>query len=126
MLKYLFTALYDDGTILKQTQEDISTTDPKRSAYYDIDHEKLVAFGLEDDSNAILVHLTDGSFEINGVPFSITAPNVENRRLVYFRRNRINFDELNSETGREVEYHIGWQGNELGTGKNIQRIMVLS
>jgi len=126
MLKYLFTALYNDGTILKQTHEDISTKDPKRSAYYDIDHEKLIAFGLEDDNNAVLVHIDDGSFEVNGVPFAVTAPDVENRRLVYFRRTQIDFNELNNETGRHIEYHMGWQGNEIGTGKNIQRIMVLT
>jgi hypothetical protein len=126
MLKYLFTAIYDDGTILKQTQEDISTKDPKRSAYYDIDHEKLIAFGLESEDSAIVVHIKDGAFEINGLPFMVNAPNVENRRLIYYRRVRINFNEDNIEEAREIEYHIGWQGNEVGTGHNIQRILVLT
>lgn len=36
MLKYLFTAEYKDGHIVKQSAEDISAHDPKRSCFYDL------------------------------------------------------------------------------------------
>jgi hypothetical protein len=123
-LDYLFTAIYEDGTTLKQTQEDISTKDQRRSAYYDIDHEKLIAFGLENEKDAVLVDLRDGAFQINGMTFSLCDEDITNRRLIYFRRHLQSFNQNEQEVGHEIKYHIGWQGND-SSGKNVKRIIIL-
>lgn len=71
MLKFLFTAHYSDGTSYKQNEEDRSTQDSTRSAFYDIDQEKLIAFELTSPESNIFVDLRDGSFSVNGLPFLI-------------------------------------------------------
>lgn len=121
MLDYLFTAIYEDGTILEQNPDDISTKDPNKSAFYDIDQERLIAFALQDKENAIAVDLRDGSFQINGFTFHAYDGAVKNRRLIYFRRHThiTNLDP--DQPNHLVSYFIGWQGNDPMTGENIQR-----
>lgn len=124
MLKYLFKAIYEDGTILEQTQDDRSLIDPAKSTFFDIDHSKLIAFGLEDGGDtAVVVDLRDGSFQVNGVPFYIYDKEVKDRRLIYFRRNTIAFDQNLAQHGHNIAYHIGWQGNDPVTGENVQRVL---
>ena len=125
MLKYLFTAIYNDETTYEQSEDDLSKTTPGRSAFFDIDHDKLLAFAIHNDTDVVLVRLDDGSFEINGLPFTIYDGPVENRRLIYFRRHRHAFNVGLEELDHEVEYHIGWQGNEPGTGNNIQKTLII-
>ena len=35
-LAYLFTCRFQDGTVLRQTQDDVSQVDSARSAFYDV------------------------------------------------------------------------------------------
>lgn len=125
MLKYLFTAVYNDDTTYEQSEDDLSKKDPQRSAYFDIEHDKLLAFAIHNDTDVVLVRLDDGTFEINGLSIILYEGPVENRRLIYFRRHRHAFNVGFEELDHEVEFHIGWQGNEPGTGNNIQKTLIL-
>jgi hypothetical protein len=125
MLDYLFTAIYEDGTTFEQTQDDVSSKDSNRSAFYDIEQDKLIAFALQDEKNAIVVDLRDGTFQINGFTFSAYDGAVKNRRLIYFRRHKHAMNVDSGQADHQVSYFIGWQGNDPVTGENIQRTLEL-
>jgi hypothetical protein len=128
MLKYLFAAQYNDGTIFYQDQHDISLTNPKKSQFYDVlQREKdIVAFALHGDGHQYSVSLDDGHFEIDGIAFQVYDAPIENRRLVFFRRHTHNVNIDYEEQSHYVQYHFGWQGNVPGTGENIQRVINIS
>lgn len=141
MLKYHFTAIYKDGSTYKQNEEDVSTTDPKRSCYFDVKQEELKAFMLYDEHNVFLVNLENGSFEINGVLFVMHEGHVKkvsdgrggikeiivpltDFRLVFFRRHTHSFlvgNEKNEEMSHEIVYRMGWQCTVEGV--NYQEVM---
>lgn len=130
-MKYLFTASFKDGSIIKQTQEDVSVIAPPKSAFYDILEKQkespLVIFTLEDfqGGKTYQVNLESGEFFVNGVPFRVNFDEREtfNRRIIYFRRNILIFkgDELESHT----IYFLGWQGNLSPdeTSPNVQQVI---
>lgn len=132
-LKYLFGAVFEDGSSIGQTADDKSETEPLRSAFYDVleraKETPLELFGLlsGDGHDSWLVNLKDGHFEVGGIPFMMHSEPVSNFRVVFFRRH---FHDINIEvaTGNSrefshtVEYHLGWQGNDKD-GKNIQRTL---
>jgi len=127
-LKFLFVAIFKDGSKHEQTQEDISAINPeeKKTAFYDVKQrlEEVAAFVLTDGENVYSVHMDDGHFEINGLPFIIHEPQeLFNPRLIYFRRHR---HEILRQTGKEVKhnitYRMGWQANTK-EGKNIQAVI---
>lgn len=126
-LKYLFTATYEDGSQLRQLPDDVSTRDPKRSAYYDIDHDKLVSFALvgHEPATHYLVDLRDGHFEVNGVPFRMhEEPNLTVFRLIFFRQHTHHMrvgPAANEELAHQIVYRMGWQCTV--DGKNYQQIM---
>lgn len=140
-LKYKFVAIYNDGTIFTQPDNDISLVNPTKSSFYDIDHSKLIAFALvkEESENSnhkeFLVDLRDGHFEINGVSLNDVKFNKDdeiycfnesvetsslNRRLIYFRNNKIIFNSFSGDS-HNVTYSLGWQATE--NGKNIKKII---
>lgn len=135
LVKYIFQADYKDGMHYTSTQEDVSVTDPKRSCFYDVDHEKLVRFFLFNDEHTYSVNLEDGHFEIDGVPFFVhedhmqTLPNgkkiptpLKGFRLVFFRQHQHDFDaKSGKELDHRISYHMGWQCT-VG-GSNYQRVM---
>jgi hypothetical protein len=123
MLDYLFTAYYADNTTYQQTEEDRSTKDETKSAYYDIDQDKLIAFALQGANDGVVVDLRTGLFVVNGLPLSVFEGEVVNRRLIYFRRVTQQMNREDGQTSTSIEYHIGWQGNDPVTGQNIQRVI---
>jgi len=127
MLKYKFIAQYSDGTIYRQNDEDVSITDPVRSSYYDVAHDKLIGFILQDiEDHSYFVDLLDGHFEINEIPFKLTDVEVTNRRLIYFRRHLHHFGQLDGvEQSHTIAFHVGWQGNDK-EGKNVQHTLIIS
>lgn len=123
-LKYNWTAVYSDGSILTSNGEDRSLKDPTKSAYYDIDHDRLIAFALHDATNEYLIDLRDGHFEINQVPFKLHEyDSPEPKRLIYFHRNQRDLafspeGEFQEELAHRREFHLGWQSTV--DSKNIQ------
>jgi hypothetical protein len=132
--KYLFEAHLSDGTLIQQTPEDISTTDPTRSSFYDVQQriDDVEFFGIYNEHNTYTVDLSDGHFEVNGEPFNAGDPQVQlptdaKFRLIYFRRNKLNFAancEGMEQTSHEVSYFIGWQVTV--DGKNYQQTISVS
>src|SRR5471030_1660418 len=117
-LSYLFEAHLNDGTLIQQTEEDISQIDPLRSAYYDVIQRKddIVAFGIYNNDHTYAVDLRDGHFEINGAPFYVMSGDpklTENQKyeLVYFRRHvqTMVVGAVEFEEESPVEYFIGWK-----------------
>lgn len=127
MLKYKFIAQYDDETIFEQNDEDVSIKDSLRSAFSDVDQERLTGFALQGEGHLYVVDLLDGRFEIDGVPFYLSDAPIKNRRLIFFRRHTHQFNlEDGSEEGHTISYHLGWQGNHAETDKNIQHTIIIS
>jgi len=122
-LKYLFIAYYADGTCYTQAPEDVSTVRPGFSAYDDIKHDDLVRFTLVGQEHDYAVDLTDGHFEIDGVPLRLhEEPPIAPLRLIFFRRHRHGFTQEHEELSHSIVYRIGWQSNDPG-GKNVQHVM---
>ena len=135
--KYLFQVEFKDGTRYEQAPEDKSLTKDTGSAFSDIVdclHE-IKTFALVDFENDYLVDLTDGHFEINGVPFKMHEYEITDLKLVFFRRHTHDFDttyDNNSgeqidmkEKSHRVVYRMGWE-THTADGKKLERIMEIS
>lgn len=132
MLKYLFTAEFNNGELFDQNLEDVSLIDPTKSAFYDVlqREKELVRFHLFDEENNKLftVDLRDGSFSANGAVFNMHdhLDNLTNEfRLIFFRRVRRHFSQTFTEMGVDTTYRLGWQCLDKD-GKNVQRVMEFS
>lgn len=121
-LRYLFEAHLKDGTVIRQTPEDVSTAEPlTRSAFYDVAQriDEVVYFGLHNDRYSYVVDLRDGHFEINGVPFSaqpVTSPRIVEGgkfKLVYFRDHQQELVMSANGSARPGnhyhQYRMGWE-----------------
>ena len=111
-MKYLFTAKYSDGTSLIQNQMDTSLSDSKKSAFFDVDHSKLIEFSLSDGT---CVNLIDGSFRCGNTRFIILNGDgfdydqQHDFKLIFFRKHKHRFNHLKQEESHIIRYHIGWQ-----------------
>lgn len=127
--KYLFVAVFKDGTEIEQTQEDRSTINPDKSAFFDVlqRQDELAYFYLRDHEKTFMVDLENGQFEIGGVPIlKEGGPELFNYRLIYFHRN---WQHIKGDTivAREREYHIGFQANyyEDGVLRSFKQTMII-
>ena len=120
MLKYLFFVEYQDGTTFQQNAEDVSMTDPKRSAFFDIKQENVRRFSLEGDGQKYTVDLLDGHFEVNGASFMLHdyVLLLHDMRLVFFRQH----DHTWPTKEHRIVYCLGWQAND-ENGKKNQRLI---
>lgn len=127
-LKYLFTAIYADGSTIVQTADDKSLIEPeKRSQFYDVlklaEQKQLVAFALKGAEHEYGVDLRDGHFEIDGVSFRMHETEVYGFELIFFRQHTHSFNqtrEKDTEVSHEVVYRMGWK---LTGNQNYQRVM---
>jgi len=126
-LAYLFECHFKDGTFIQQTQEDVSSVDPTKSAFYDVLQriDDVLVFGIVNGSHVYVVDLRDGHFIIDDVPFEVNTgkelPTTDcEYRLIYFRRHRhtvtMGYSDVEEHT---VDYHLGWQTTI--DGENYQR-----
>jgi hypothetical protein len=137
MLKYLFIVTYKDRTVFKQTKEDVSKLDPKRSCFYDVTLKlkEVKTFEIIEQSlfpKKYSIDLESGLFNINGNVINVGEEVAGPKKLIYFRRHRQSTNvtyELTSGNvvknlpiGDEVMYIIGWEGKD-EKGKNIKRII---
>lgn len=128
-LKYRFSVEYEDGSVFEQSEEDKSMKDPLRSAFYDIDQERVATFSLTNMETGKThgVSLIDGHFEINGQPFFAhdLDLNLQRKRLIFFRRHLHQFNPATGlETGHTITYRFGWQALD-ENGKNHQIIITI-
>jgi hypothetical protein len=136
-LKWLFRAIFSDGTILNQPEDDrsqnhVEGAEHNPSAFSDVlaREDELVAFSLynPDTDETIAVDLRNGLFTVNGVTIAIHdqyfVPEEHKLRLIYFRESRIDFqgDVQNRYVNR---YFIGWQCTD-SSGRNKQTTLAVS
>lgn len=124
LYKWLFIAEFEDGTVIKQDQEDKSKTKKKGSIFTDVlayeKTSKLVFFTLEqvETHEMAYVDLGTGAFSINGTPFNAHEQNFDatsaDLRLIYFRETRV--ERVVNAKNEQVDgrhyinrYFIGWQ-----------------
>ena len=119
---YLFTARYADGTCYEQNLADVSTADPSRSCFYDVDQERLARFELRGHGHVYAVDLADGHFEVDGAAFRFHEDRLADYRLVFFRRHTHTFNAGHDEIRHAVVYRMGWQATD-ADGHNVQRVM---
>ena len=107
-LDFTFIAEYHNGQIYKQTPEDVSIKEPnKRSAFYDVEQEKIKRFSLVGKGHLITVDLTDGHFEVDGRKIYTKVPPVK-LNLLYFQRVQQTIG-TGGESSERRRYYIGWQ-----------------
>lgn len=125
-MKYLFTALLHDGSVVEQTQEDKSHTTEGKNAFYDVlqkmDQVRAFALYNQETQDEYLIDLEDGRFEVNGASFIMHEEPLTNFRLVYFKRNKISMI-----TGEHYDplYFIGYQANN-AAGQNVQHTLTVT
>ena len=119
-LKYLFTCIYTDDTVFEQIPADVSTRDPLKSAFYDIDQSRLKAFALygpvgapDKDMHVYVVNLLNGTFAIDNVSFRLHEEGeiIGPLALVFWRRHKHTINtQTNEELSHQVVYRFGWKG----------------
>src|SRR4030067_1671035 len=103
-LKYLFSVEYKDGSRFNQNKEDISSQDEKRSAFFDVCQEEVVRFNLHGGGflvkDKFTVDLTDGHFEVMGVPFFMhdRALPLKDFKLIFHRKHTHQFKMTGEKT----------------------------
>lgn len=137
---YLFKAEFDDGNVIQQTSEDVSSIDPTKNQFYDVqEYEKtspLILFTLtiqpEEFSELPQVEtcgvfLGSGAFNINGAWFyqhrvdREDMENYEDFRIIYLRNNTIHMSNDGTDLQHLVGYTLGWQTTY--EGENVQRVI---
>jgi len=128
-LKYLFKVDYKDGTSFNQNKDDVSETDPKKSAFYDVLQSKkdIKKFTLKRYLERYSVDLTTGGFNINGVnvtvdtdkPIPLIKDHTPELKLIFYRQHKqsmnINFNIGTKKISKmqpqadEVTYFIGFE-----------------
>lgn len=121
MLKYKFIVTYKNGRRYAQNDQDTSYTKDGASAFYDVKVEDIDIFELFGAGASVMVDMSDGSFNVNNQRIHLYDGPIENRQVVYFRRNKINILENKQST----TFHIGWEGLNPLTGEKVQRVIIL-
>jgi hypothetical protein len=122
-LRYRWTAVYQDGTEFRQNAADVSATDPKRSAFFDVDQANLVRFRLQGPGRSVEVDLRDGTFFVDGLQLVLNDDDIpegtDALELVFFRRH---FHEIGTDDGVEkthrIIFRIGWKASN-GTTRTL-------
>jgi hypothetical protein len=111
-LRYLWAVKYADGTHFAQTGDDKSVTAEGKSAWFDVKKDQVQILVLFNDKHRYLVDLTDGHFEVDGVPIwngQNPAPvNVAKLEPVFFRQHTHEFTPGKADV-HLVRYCIGWR-----------------
>ena len=131
VLKYLFTAEYEDGTSFSQTEEDVSVVEKTRSAFYDVlnSGKTVTRFSIEGEGHVYCVDLTTGGFTRDGEPIAGEGDPLPDGdpelRLIYYRQHRHQFNRTTrEELSHDVTYVIGWQTTH--NGRNYQQKLGVS
>lgn len=111
MLKYLFTVEYTDGSVFKQTKDDLSLLDPKRSAFYDVLHSKkdIHKFSIGRLFDKWTVDLKTGIFTHNGYKLQLEENPTGRRTLEFFRQHQHDMSREGQETDHRITYFIGYK-----------------
>lgn len=124
MLKYLFTAIYKDGTRYTQNEQDISIKNKERSCFFDVEQDKLAKFMLSGERHTYAVNLVTGNFEIDGNSFGVFESTLKKYRVIFWRQHTHSINMVDKTEVHKIRYCIGWQAND-ERGKNHQRIIYI-
>lgn len=141
-LKYRYTVDFVDGTTFDQPKDDVSTIDPKRSAFYDVLQSKVKVkrFTLKRLLERYSVDLLTGTFKINGVEV-IPEPVIDkktgkelvviDRKLIWYMNVQKHFNATYStikgsllkmdNLNEERIFYFGWETTI--KGKNYKRVI---
>lgn len=137
-LEYLFTAYFEDGHVIEQDLDDISTIEPgKRSSFFDVlayeTTSPIKVFILRSDKQQFAVDLQTGHFYVSANKIDIADQNFipdpkHPFKLIYFRETRKETDvNMNNDIVKERfyinRYFIGWETK--WKGKNYQRTIAI-
>ena len=86
-LKYLYRAVYRDGSVYDQNVEDLSVLNNGKTCYTDLKLEQIRYFTLSNGIHSYTLDLDDGGFSVNGSDklYMNEAP-IHNIKLMHFRR----------------------------------------
>ena len=100
---YRWEAVYGDGSVYTQPEGDVSERHPGRSAFADVDLDRLAVFRAINLEFGSIWEVDLQKYEIrcNGTR-TMTVP--DGATLVFFRRHLV---DLSRQTDR-VAYHLGW------------------
>lgn len=131
MLKYTFHAYMRDGSVIRQTPEDVSPNALGKSAFWDVAErlDDVCVFSLNHgDELSVLVRLHDGAFYFGGGGwFYASSAGMQERplpaggrfRLQYFRRVSREIRQGGETLPIVTSYNIGWDyfigGQKLAT-----------
>jgi hypothetical protein len=116
-LKYLYRAIYKDGTHYDQNVGDKSVANENKSCYYDLDVDAVRYFILSNGLISYCLDLTDGSVSINGSgKIYLSAEELNDFRLLYFRRVTINI--TNGVRSYSIDYVMGYTA-KTGNGETV-------
>lgn len=140
-LHWLFSAHFDDGSVIVQDPEDrVSTPEGielkhNGSSMTDVvaaqeSGRKLICFELHhtERDEHLTVDLTTGAFVLNGTPFELHDPGqpVDTPPALFFERevqvHRVLSLQDGSEVGRQHfinRYHLGWTTTVDGAAKRV-------
>lgn len=138
-LKYIWTAIFEDGNVIEQPEDDRSikhdeSAEHNPSAFRDIlDYpEEVVIFSLRDRDNYIHeVSLTSGKFVVgeHGMSepryFSLEETLLTDRKLIYFREVRKEFIDGVEQPAYINRYCFGYEGKD-AEGKVHKKVIWLT
>ena len=132
MLKYLWTAIFEDGHRIDQPIDDhYSKHDPSQahnpSSFRDIlDYQEkspVIEFSLNSDTAHYGVNIKTGEFNIQDTIIHLEQPllNLADRKLIYYRTMR--YDMITKE--RTIyAYNFGYEGKDCD-GKIIKKVITI-
>lgn len=133
-LKYLFTAVFTDGTSYSQSPDDTPRIADHGSSFTDIasrldDIVSFVLRSVEDPTHFVSVDLRDGSFTIGGLRFTAQDPSDPPPasavfHLLYFRQVTRSLNGATGEESVRVVYHLGCE-TRIG-GQDYRETIALS
>ena len=121
-LKYLFRAVYKDGSTYCQNMDDASIYTSGRSCYNDLRLDEIATFTLSDGITNYTLDLSNGVFSINSSSFYLNANPLTDFKLVYFRRVTITMGNEMEKT--EVKYVMGYTARDADSNPVTHTIVV--
>ena len=122
-LKYLYRAIYNDGSVYDQNINDVSVTDGTKSCYYDLKLDQIHYFTLSNGFHSYILDLTDGGVSINGSDkFYLTNEKLVDFKLVHYREVTL---LLTPESRTiSINFVIGYEAKTLDGKPTVHYIIV--
>lgn len=134
MFYYEWSAMFDDGTVITQPQDDKyskhdDSLEHNPSSFQDIldklEESPLASFSLKsvDGAYSHILDMTTRVFTINGSDVHLERPgeDLQDIKLIYYRSMEQRPDE---EKPRVVSYNFGYFGKD-ANGRNVEKVVTI-